>query len=162
MRVDLLDATNGIDGSRDVPLEFGDVVEIPEREHALGDRPIGLTDNEHDAVGQLSERQRPAPGAWRGGGIAGVSLPGGFANWFSSQAPGSPGHFTVSSDLSRVKVTRHDPVTGKNVNGCSIARRRWKRFPQALQRLAKRLHAFTERSRNNGQWCRPRPLAPQR
>jgi len=40
--VNLLDGTNGVDCSRDVPLEFGDVVEIPEREHALSETPAYL------------------------------------------------------------------------------------------------------------------------
>ncbi|MEI8288135.1 MAG: ankyrin repeat domain-containing protein [Verrucomicrobiota bacterium] len=42
--VNLLEATNGVDCSRDLPLEFGDVVEIPEREHTLAEGPAYLTD----------------------------------------------------------------------------------------------------------------------
>ena len=41
--VNLLTATNSIDCKKDVPLEFGDVVEIPEREHVLAESPIDLT-----------------------------------------------------------------------------------------------------------------------
>jgi hypothetical protein len=31
-------------------LKFGDVVEIPELDHALGDTPIGLTDHQRDGI----------------------------------------------------------------------------------------------------------------
>ena len=50
-----------------MPLEFGDVVEIPEREHALGDQPIGLTDSQRDAILnglKGSVRLRCAAGKW--------------------------------------------------------------------------------------------------
>jgi len=40
--VNLLDATNGLDCTHDVPLEFGDVVEIPEREHSLAEAQVFL------------------------------------------------------------------------------------------------------------------------
>jgi len=112
LKVNLLDATNGIDCSRDVPMEFGDVVEIPEREHALGDRPVGLTDNQRDTIlnGLKGSVRLVVHGAK-------VELP---VNPDDSSLVGSvfnlpeaQGVLQSSSDLSRVKVTRADPVTGK-------------------------------------------------
>ncbi|HUC86529.1 MAG TPA: ankyrin repeat domain-containing protein, partial [Candidatus Acidoferrales bacterium] len=44
--VNLLNNTNGIDCSKDVSLSFGDVVEIPERDHSLGENAVGLTDSQ--------------------------------------------------------------------------------------------------------------------
>ena len=112
IKVNLLNPTNGIDCSRDMPLEFGDVVEIPEREHALGDRPIGLTDSQHDAmVNFLKGSVRLVV---HGGKVElpvypnDSSLIGSILN-----RPEAQGILRSSSDLSRVKVTRPDPVTGK-------------------------------------------------
>ncbi len=48
--VNLLNSTNGVNCSKDVPLEFGDVVEIPEREHALGEKAVGLTENQKGVI----------------------------------------------------------------------------------------------------------------
>lgn len=113
IQVDLLNSTNGIDCSRDVPLEFGDVVEVPEREHTLGDKPIGLTDSQRDSIihylegnvrlvvqgGKIELPVNPYPS----GSLIGSVL----------KRPEAQGILLSSSDLSRVKVTRHDPVTGK-------------------------------------------------
>jgi hypothetical protein len=41
--VDLLNAKGEVDCAKDMPLQFGDVVEIPEREHTLQEAAIGLT-----------------------------------------------------------------------------------------------------------------------
>jgi hypothetical protein len=48
--VNLLNATNGIDCSRDVPLEFGDVVEFSEREHSLADAKVFLTQEQEMVI----------------------------------------------------------------------------------------------------------------
>ena len=112
LKVDLLNSTNGIDCSKDVPLEFGDVVEVLEREHTLGDPPIGLTDNQRDAIlnGLKGSVRLVVHGAK-------VELPvypddssliGSVFN-----RPEAQGVLLSSSDLSSVKVTRHDPVTAK-------------------------------------------------
>jgi ankyrin repeat protein len=116
IKVDLLNPTNGIDVYRDMPLEFGDVVEIPEREHALGDRPIGLTDYQRDAI--INGLKGSVRLEVRGGKVelpvypadssADSSLIGYVLN-----RPEAQSILLSSSDLSRVKVTRHDPVTGK-------------------------------------------------
>jgi cytohesin len=152
IQVNLLNATNGIDGSRDVPLEFGDVVEVPEREHALGDRPIGLTDSQHDDMvnclkgsvrlvvhgGKVELPVYPYPD----GSLIGSVL----------KRPEAQGILLSSSDLSRVKVTRHDPVTGKRCEWVVNCAPWLEAVPAgAGSTFAQRLRAVTERGRNNGQ-----------
>jgi ankyrin repeat protein len=113
LQVNLLNSTNGIDCSRDVALEFGDVVEIPEYNHPLDSQHIGLTDAQYatmknDLIGQaelLTQGQK-------------VELPFHFYEDGSliGQVLGQTQAQRVlesSSDLSRVKVTRHDPKTGQ-------------------------------------------------
>ena len=113
IKVNLLNPTNDIDCSRDVPLEFGDVVEVPEREHALGDRPIGLTDSQHDDM--VNCLKRSVQLVVHGGKVelSGYSNPYGSFIGFVLRRPQAQGVLLSSSDLSRVKVTRHDPLTGK-------------------------------------------------
>jgi ankyrin repeat protein len=152
IQVNLLNATNGIDGSRDMPLEFGDVVEVPEREHALGDRPIGLTDSQHDDMvnclkgsvrlvvhgGKVELPVYPYPD----GSLIGSVL----------KRPEAQGILLSSSDLSRVKVTRHDPVTGKRCEWVVNCAPWLEAVPAgAGSTFAQRLRAVTERGRNNGQ-----------
>jgi cytohesin len=113
IKVDLLNSTNGIDCFRDVPLEFGDVVEVPEREHALGDRPVGLTDSQRDSIvhclkGSVrlvvhgSKAKLPV-NPYPDGSLIGSVL----------NRPEAQNILLSSSNLSRVKVTRPDPATGK-------------------------------------------------
>ncbi|MGO8835980.1 MAG: ankyrin repeat domain-containing protein [Limisphaerales bacterium] len=112
IKVDLLNATNGIDCSRDVPLEFGDVVEIPEREHALGDQPIGLTDSQRDAI--VNGLKGSVRLEVQGGNVELPVFPNNSALIGSVlNRPEAQDVLLSSSDLSRVKITRHDPVTGK-------------------------------------------------
>ena len=128
------------------------VVEVPEREHALGDRPIGLTDSQHDDMvnclkgsvrlvvhgGKVELPVYPYPD----GSLIGSVL----------KRPAAQNILLSSSDLSRVKVTRHDPVTGKRrewVVNCAPS-------PEAVmagagRTFAQRLQAVTERGRSNGQ-----------
>jgi hypothetical protein len=39
-----------IDCAKDVPLEFGDIIEIPEREYRLGEKRIGLAQDQRDGI----------------------------------------------------------------------------------------------------------------
>src|SRR5207249_2378743 len=55
--LNLLKATNSLDCAKDVRLEFGDVVEIPEREHTLAEQPIGLTDVQNQDLIKCLERK---------------------------------------------------------------------------------------------------------
>jgi ankyrin repeat protein len=113
MVVNLLNSTNGIDGSKDVPLEFGDVVEIPERDHSLGDSPVGLTGSQHDAMVnylngtvQLVVRDQKTTLHLEPNGAFIVTI----LNYTEARK-----NLLSSSDLSRVKVSRHDPKTGKKL-----------------------------------------------
>ncbi len=151
IKVDLLNSTNGIDCTRDVPLEFGDVVEIPEREHALGDEPIGLTDSQRVAMAncltgsvQLVVRNQkvkillyPDPDH----SLIGAVLDGREAKKI----------LLSSSDLSRVKVTRRDPKTGKRLEweiNCITS----PETAPAGSSFQQRLQAIRGRSRSDGQF----------
>ena len=121
--ISLLNDRNEIDCSWDVPLEFGDTVEIPEREHTLAETDTNLP----AWLGQISGCIRSKAGAVKlivaGGKSAGISLDQFPVDDFwpdnlcvdqvlrSSQAQNI---LTSGSDLSRVKVTRRDPRTGRN------------------------------------------------
>ena len=152
IQVNLLNATNGIDCSRDVPLEFGDVVEIPEREHALGDRSIGLTNSQRDDM--VNCLKGSVQIVVHGSKVELPVYPNPDGSLIGSvlSRPEAQGVLLSSSDLSRVKVTRNDPVTGK--------RREWvvncapllEAVPAGAGRtFAQRLQAVTERGRSNGQ-----------
>jgi cytohesin len=151
INVDLLNSTNGIDCSRDVPLEFGDVLEIPEREHALGDQSIGLTDTQRDAI--VNSLKGSVRLEVRGGKVELPVYPNDSSLiGYVLSRPEAQSILLSSSDISRVKITRHDPVTGK--------RREWvvncapllEAVPAgAGSTFAQRLQAVTERGRNNGQ-----------
>ncbi len=110
--VNLPNQTNGIDCSKDVPLEFGDVVEIPEREHALGDKPVGLTESQRATLfGFLKGWVRLVV---RGQTVEILVYPS-FDSSLSGVLEKSEARNLLlsSSDLSKVKVTRRDPKTGK-------------------------------------------------
>lgn len=111
--VDLLSPTGEVDCAKDVTLEFGDVVEIPERDHTLQEFAVGLTENE---ARQMQECR---------GGKVGLSvrdkktelkvLPNPSRALVASvltQAEARSALFSTS-DLSRVKVTRVDAASGK-------------------------------------------------
>jgi ankyrin repeat protein len=113
--VNLLDGTNGIDCSRDVPLEFGDVVKIPEREHNLAEGATYLTRERQEAMLDCLKCQ-PHEVNLVAAGSQSVSLQlqpmfsqiGTVLNRADARAA-----LTSDSDLSRVKVTRQDPQSGK-------------------------------------------------
>lgn len=112
--VNLLTGTNSVDCTRDVPLEFGDVVEIPEREHTLAEGTSFLSgDQEMTILNFFRDRAGEAKLVVAGGQT--VQLPlqpfysqiGQVLNRDNARAA-----LTSSSDLSRVKVTRRDSRTG--------------------------------------------------
>jgi uncharacterized protein len=113
IEVNLLNNTNGIDCAKDVPLQFGDVVEIPEYNHPLASAPIGVPDAQFATMGNFldgkvelmtPDQKMELPFRFYTGG----SLIG----WVLSDT-GAQKVLESSSDLSRVKVTRRDPTTGK-------------------------------------------------
>jgi ankyrin repeat protein len=110
--VNLMASPVDVDCSQDLELRFGDVVEIPEREHALGANLVGLP------AGQRDQLLKCVP--WK------VILSVKGATSFLKDAPPGDGRYLsralaseamgalrTSSDLSRVKVTRRDPKTGE-------------------------------------------------
>lgn len=113
MTVNLLNSTNGIDLTKDRPLEFGDVVEIPERDHALSENPIGLTDYQTATLAEyvkggvklVAHGQQVELPIQRVGYLATLDTV------LRNQAAWEV--LLASSDLSRVKVVRHDPKTGE-------------------------------------------------
>jgi uncharacterized protein len=117
IEVNLLNGTNGIDGTKDMPLEFGDTVEIPEREHTLAE-----TDTNGPAwIVQISSGLRGGSGSVKlvvlGGQTTLVHLDqfGPLDCDISQVLDSSQARnvLTSDSDLSRVKVVRQDRKTGK-------------------------------------------------
>jgi len=109
----LLNGTNGIDCAKDVPLEFGDVVEIPERDHSLAESAVGLTISQWDSKAnclkgtvQLAVRDQK---------VELPITPAGFRSIIGNviSQPDVRKLLSSSSDLSRVKVSRHDAKTGE-------------------------------------------------
>ena len=112
IEANLLNSTNGIDFTKDVPLQFGDTVEIPEYNHPLASEHVGLTYVQFDAIKNyltgkvdLMARGQKAEISFYFNDDA--SLIGEVLGQTRAQSI-----LETSSDLSRVKVTRHDPQTG--------------------------------------------------
>ena len=112
--VNLLDSTGVIDCSNDVPLRFGDSVDIPERDHSLGDNASGLTDSQKSALANfitgkvrlvVQDRQVEIT-IYRLGDQAMLD--------HVLETVDARNILLASSDLSRVKVIRHDAKTGEH------------------------------------------------
>ena len=141
MTVDLINDTNGIDGSKDVTLEFGDVVEMPARDHVLGEPEAGLTQAQREAIDRLLDgkaqlivrgqevelKLRPERAGFLLPDAMGYMEPhtlGAGSSEYAEYAgsllgrvlaePEAQAALLASSDLSRVKVTRHDSKTGRD------------------------------------------------
>ncbi|HET7626692.1 MAG TPA: ankyrin repeat domain-containing protein [Verrucomicrobiae bacterium] len=118
MEINVLNATNGVDCSKDIPLEFGDVIEIPVREHPLNKPPVGLTIQQGKTIVSCLERrvritvrnQTRDLTLKPNGEDPGVGC---FYLNGALRFPDAQSLLLSSSDLSRVKVTRKDPATGK-------------------------------------------------
>jgi ankyrin repeat protein len=111
--VNLLNATNGVDCTKDMPLEFGDVVEIPVRDHALSESPSALSVQE--TAGILGCLRRKVQLTVRGQSRE-IELCPVAAESYLGAALGkteAKSQLLSSSDLSRVKVTRKDPASGQ-------------------------------------------------
>jgi len=138
LKINLARALNSGDCSSDVPLRFGDVVEIPEADHVINERWTGLSTNELFTLKSCLTRHlqitvngqttniNVAPQVWE-------LIPGSSEYPLSSlgaKMPPEVGLFTAepfmlwpflansklllsSSDLSRVVVKRRDIATGK-------------------------------------------------
>ncbi|HEV2319380.1 MAG TPA: ankyrin repeat domain-containing protein [Verrucomicrobiae bacterium] len=117
IRINLLNSTNGVDCSRDVPLKFGDVVEIPEREHTLAENDSQIERFVTEILSCLRKKAGTAKLIVDGGQAIQVPLRN-----FEPVAcyirdvlanPISRDVLLSDSDMSRVKVTRQNPATGK-------------------------------------------------
>jgi ankyrin repeat protein len=108
--VNILTATNGIDCAKDVPLEFGDVIEIPEREHRLAEQAVTLTDQQsHDLLNCTERKVRFVVR----GETKEIAVPGGAFLASALQFQDVRKLLRSSSDLSRIKVKRTDSKTRK-------------------------------------------------
>lgn len=111
LKFNLLTATNRFDCAKDTWLKFGDVVEIPEREHALSESSVGLTADQqaqlrHCLGGKVTFVVR--------GQKAELALDGTAETCRLEKALGRINYLLrSSSDLSRIKIQRTDPATGK-------------------------------------------------
>ena len=117
LKINLLDGANSVDGSRDMPLEFGDVVEIPEREHTLAEADTNTPALLKAMLGFLRSKAGSVRLIIDGGQTIQVPLDElepdrcYLANLL--QSPQAQNVLTTDSDPSRVKVTRRDPATGR-------------------------------------------------
>ena len=106
--VDLTHAGGELDCTRDVELRYGDVLEIPERDHPLSERPMGLTEREHDQL--VSCLRRSARLIFKGAtNVLEIAPSDGRYLSRALSSPQALGILSTSADLSRVKVTRRNP-----------------------------------------------------
>ncbi len=114
--VNLLNGTNGIDVAKDVPLEFGDTVEIPEREHTLAETAPALSASQnHTIMEYLRSKAGRAKLIVAGGPTVELPLQPLFSPIDQTlRESAAQNVLTSDSDLSRVKVTRLDASTGKS------------------------------------------------
>jgi ankyrin repeat protein len=123
-------------GSADVPLEWGDVVEIPETDHPLGQSWDGLTTQQVANLAKCLARQVEVMVKGKASKLAPASdiikpNPGYNLSTIKTKVPFwikpallSSGLLLTSSDLAHVKVTRTDSATGQKrewVVDCSDA-----------------------------------------
>jgi ankyrin repeat protein len=107
----VLNDQNGFDCSKDKPLQFGDVIEIPAREHALTEAEIGLTKVQSDTLRSCLTQKLTFKAKSGTIEFPGVSF--GYDNFLSGamKRPQVQSLLTSASDLRRVKVKRTDPKT---------------------------------------------------
>jgi len=124
--LDLSSALNATNCAADVRLEWGDVLEIPEADHRLGMYWAGFPSAEFAALRKCLARQveiivkgqptniflAPDSAYVNHLGMAPQTELNNAAFWIKPVLRNS-NLLLSSSDLSRVKVTRHDPATGK-------------------------------------------------
>jgi hypothetical protein len=110
IKVNLLNASNTVDCTQNIWLEFGDVIEIPERERTLTEttdhRILAYTAAMDDCIRKrvrLIVREQSKD----------LDLMGWAYLTDAMQNAVARSLLRTSSDLSRVKVTRNDPQTGK-------------------------------------------------
>jgi ankyrin repeat protein len=125
----LIDAANNFDCAKDQWLEFGDVIEIPEREHPLSEQPVGLTIEQSN---KLAECLRRLVKFIIKGRELEVSLSGYITtgDTYLSQALQNQlvqSVLRTTSDLSRVKVRRKKQGTDEEQQFTINVAAVWKR-----------------------------------
>jgi ankyrin repeat protein len=117
IEVNLLDSTNGVDCSKDLTLNFGDTVEIPEREHTLAESDFRLNRQMNEIVSFLQNHAGEAKLVVAGGQTIQLPLknfePVDCTVGTVLRSSMAQNVLTSASDLSRVKVTRRNPPAGK-------------------------------------------------
>ncbi len=111
--VNLLNETNDIDCAKDVPLEFGDVVEVPERNHSLGENAVGLTENQRATLENYVKGKVQLTAHGQQVELSFYRLENRSTTDVLLSQPEAQKILTSSSDLSQVKVIRRDPKTGE-------------------------------------------------
>lgn len=124
IQVVLARGTNSIDCGADVRLEFGDVVEIPEREHSLAAARIGLTDTQTKELDKFLARKITVVVK---GERTEITLSGKSDTWLSQVLKSGTAQSILrsSSDLSRVRVTRREGGGAKAGGITEDVRRFW-------------------------------------
>ena len=108
--INFYNGPNRIDCSRDLPLQFGDVVEVPERVHSIGSS-VGLTAEE---FGALEDCLKGDVILIAGGQTTQLTLSPAVSTMGTVLGSGKARQaLLTSSDLSKVKLTKRDLVTGK-------------------------------------------------
>jgi hypothetical protein len=130
--INLDEVFNANDCAKNLWLEWGDVVEIPERDHAAMEHWPGLSTNIMQALNQCLRRTitvvvkgrtnqvtwvpfTAIPTSGLPGGTVLDKNPVGYEIWLTHLLKRRPSFVMTSSDLSRVKVTRLDPQTRKRM-----------------------------------------------
>ena len=123
--VNVEDILNSGDCSRDVVLEWGDVVEIPEADHPVEQRWEGLDEPAFKALTNCVSRQvtlkikgetttlKLSPEIIFNNFVVGDKFMLIHTSFMLRSALDNTKLLRVSSDLAHVKVTRHDPITNK-------------------------------------------------
>jgi hypothetical protein len=113
IEVNVLNASNGFDPGKDVVLEFGDIVEVREREHTLSEDPVGLSQEQDE---QLTANLKKRVSFVIKGNPQEVIIEGRKDAAYLSVALQQDNVKRVlrsSSDMSRLKIKRTDPTTKK-------------------------------------------------
>jgi ankyrin repeat protein len=113
IEVNVLNASNGFDPGKDVVLEFGDIVEVREREHTLSEDPVGLSQEQDE---HLTTHLKKRVSFVIKGNPQEVIVEGRKDAAYLSVALQQDSVKRVlrsSSDMSRLKIKRTDPATKK-------------------------------------------------
>ena len=129
IKVDLNAILKAYDRSKDIWLEWGDTVEVPELDHKVNERPSYFDEGIRAALTKCLERKvdvivkgqptsvtlRPKSFANVGPGEVAVKVSDGvvLSDFRLAAVVNGAGVLRASSDLTRVKVKRVDPPTGQ-------------------------------------------------